>query len=117
MKIINKKNNIAFITLTNKGYLDYTKNCIKSILQCGIRESLKVYCIDKIAYSELINLHEPVYLINNITIRTSEFIEYRTKGWKEIIINKFIIIYKELSFGKMELLLKFLIIFYFPGNE
>ena len=96
MKNFDRKNNIAFITLTNRGYLDYTKNCIKSIIQCGIREPLKVYCIDEIAYNEIIKFHNNVYLIDDINKRVGSFIEYRTKGWEEVVINKFKIIYKEL---------------------
>ena len=43
---------LGFITLTNLGYLEYTKNCIKSLEQIGV-EGLKVYCIDQESFDKL----------------------------------------------------------------
>ena len=38
-------NNIAFITLTNTGYIDYTLNCLQSLKNINMKKQLKVYCI------------------------------------------------------------------------
>ena len=44
---------MKFITLTNKGYLDYTRNMIISLKKLDIATPLKVYCIGEECYDEL----------------------------------------------------------------
>ena len=43
---------LGFITLTNYGYLEYTRNLIKSLEKIGV-EGLKVYCLDNKSFNEL----------------------------------------------------------------
>ena len=48
---------IKFITLTNKGYIKYTLNCIASLERCGIDKSeLVAYCMDEEAYRLFLEL-------------------------------------------------------------
>jgi len=44
---------LSFITLTNEGYLEYTRNMIKSLELCECDVPLKVYCIGQDCYDML----------------------------------------------------------------
>ena len=46
---------IAFITLTNNGYIEYTENCLKSLEKINSNVNLKCYCIGKKGYEYLNN--------------------------------------------------------------
>ena len=39
-------NKVSFITLTNNGYKQYTKNCLKSLKKFGLNEKLKIFCME-----------------------------------------------------------------------
>lgn len=88
-------NNIAFITLTNTGYIDYTLNCLQSLKNINMKKQLKVYCIGEKGYSILTNngvLCELIDSPENIT----NFQEFRTNKWSNITYYKFEIIYNNL---------------------
>ncbi len=39
----------AFISLTNSGYLDFTRNCLASLKACGFEAEPRIYCADRAA--------------------------------------------------------------------
>ena len=47
---IQKRQDISFITYTNLGYLNYTKNLILSLEKCDFPLPLTIYCVDQGAY-------------------------------------------------------------------
>jgi len=71
-----KEENIAFITLTNNGYLDYTNNCLKSLENCGFDKTpLVCYCVDNNSYNKLISNKIEAYYIDNIENRNENLLK------------------------------------------
>ena len=54
---------LAFITLTNNGYKEMTKNCLISLKKIGINY-LKVFCIDQQSYDYLSRDFDYIYKID-----------------------------------------------------
>jgi hypothetical protein len=86
--------NIAFITLTNTGYIDYTLNCLESLKRINMKKQLEVYCIGKDGYNTLQLNDISCNLIDDEQI--SKFETFRTGNWSNITYYKFEIIYKKL---------------------
>lgn len=86
--------NIAFITLTNNGYIDYTLNCIESMRRIHMKQMHKVYCIGKYGCEILKQNNILCELIDNETY--TNFQEFRKKDWSNITYYKFEIIYNNL---------------------
>ncbi len=59
------KENVKIITLANRGYLHFTRNCIKSLEKLEIRDLLKVYCADKECYDELRKDYQNIEMIDS----------------------------------------------------
>jgi hypothetical protein len=55
---------IAFITLTNTGYIEYTKNCLISLEKINCNYKLQCYCIGKEGHAILKTSGHDCYLIN-----------------------------------------------------
>ncbi len=87
-------NNIAFITLTNSGYIDYTLNCLQSLKNINIEKQLKVYCIGKEGYSILKQQNYICELIDDAN--ATNFQEFRKSKWSNVVFYKFEIIYNNL---------------------
>lgn len=86
---------LAFITLTNYGYLDYTKNLIKSLEKLNV-EGLKVYCLDNKSFNEL-DYPDKFKIENTEEEEIEDFYTFRSGNeWSLIMYNKFRIIHKEL---------------------
>jgi hypothetical protein len=95
-KIHEKKSydNVAFITLTNNGYIDYTLNCLKSLANIKMEKQLTSYCIGKKGYSILNKNGFCCELIDDET--ATNFQEFRKQNWCNITYYKFEIIYNNL---------------------
>lgn len=87
-------NDIAFITLTNSGYIKYTENCLKSLEKIGCNIVLSCYCIGKQGYEELNNKGYKCLLIDEE--ENSNFQIFRQGNWSNIVFNKFKIIHENL---------------------
>jgi hypothetical protein len=86
--------NIAFITLTNSGYIDYTLNCLQSLKNINMKKQLKSYCIGEEGCSIL---KENNFLFEFIDDKTAmNFQTFRKDNWSNITYYKFEIIYKNL---------------------
>ena len=48
---------VAFITLTNEGYLPYTLNCLASLERAGETVPLTMYCVDEASYDRCCRTH------------------------------------------------------------
>ena len=85
---------MAFITLTNSGYIDYTRNCLKSLERIGSTTPLHTYCIGKDGYKTLTDAGYPCTLIDEEQF--SGFQTFRKGCWSNIVHMKFKIIYENL---------------------
>ena len=85
---------IAFITLTNDGYIEYTENCLKSLEKINSNVNLKCYCIGKKGYEYLTNKKYNCVLIDEE--ENNNFQVFRKGNWSNITFNKFVIIYENL---------------------
>jgi hypothetical protein len=107
LKIINKQintidecNNIAFITLTNTGYINYTLNCIQSLKNINMDKQLKVYCIGNEGYSILQQNNILCELIDTKNAELDKFILFKSINWSNITYYKFEILYNNLLTNK-----------------
>lgn len=89
---------MKFITLTNKGYLDYTRNMIESLKKLDIEEPLKVYCIGQECYNSL-DYDNKVLLNSPEGVAPDEFQIFRQGDWGKVVVQKFNAIYQELIKG------------------
>ena len=89
-------NNIAFITLTNTGYVDYTLNCLRSLKNINMKKQLKVYCIGEEGYRLLNNNNFMCELIDSNDEDIINFQTYKNNKWSNITYYKFEIIYNNL---------------------
>ena len=85
---------IAFITLTNDGYIEYTENCLKSLEKINSKVNLNCYCIGKKGYEYLNNKKYNCVLIDEE--ENTNFQNFREGNWSNITFNKFVIIYESL---------------------
>ena len=89
---------ITFISLTNKGYIPFTLNCIESLKLINSEYKLNCYCIDVDSYNILNECYDNdlVHKIQNQTYSNKELQTFREGNWKEVVVNKFNIIYYNL---------------------
>ena len=85
---------IAFITLTNTGYIDYTLNCLKSLKNINFDHELHCYCIGKAGKEILETQGYKCTLIEDE--KNSNFQKFREGNWADIVFNKFNIIHENL---------------------
>lgn len=84
---------IAFITLTNAGYVAYTRNCLRSLQKIGIT-NLKCYAIGERAYRMLARENFDVVHLPDET--NTNFQAFRRGNWAAITFYKFRIIHENL---------------------
>ena len=89
-------NNIAFITLTNTGYVDYKLNCLRSLKNINMKKQLIVYCIGEEGYRLLNNNNFMCELIDSNDEDIINFQTYKNNKWSNITYYKFEIIYNNL---------------------
>lgn len=105
-----KENNTQLITMTNKGYMQFTQNLLCSMKTCNFAEKLKIYCLDEECYQffKLNYKENTVELVNNNNINLSDYAHYvapqqedseEKKKWSELTKYKILIINKELKNG------------------
>ena len=93
---------LAFITLTNDGYIDYTLNLLKSLEVYNLEKKLKCYCIGDKCYNTLTRKGYRAFLLDD-KINTN-FCKFRRKNWGEIVSKKFDIITENLKTHKYVLI-------------
>lgn len=94
------RKDISFMTYTNSGYINYTKNLILSLGKCDFPLKLTVYCVDKKSYENLkvfdTNLKLNLKYLNDDDNQNEEFVKLYNKGWNKMMISKLKCIHKEL---------------------
>lgn len=83
---------VAFVTLTNQGYVPLTLNCLQSLKRIGCQEKLVCFCIGQGAYSELQNHGHACELIDDEV--NTNFQIFRQGNWSNITFYKFEVIHK-----------------------
>lgn len=93
---------ISFITYTNYGYIEYTKNLILSLEKIKYPLTLKVYCVDKKSYDLLnaFNKNITFELLNDKTNNNQNIVGWKEKGWNTMVFSKIKCIYNELYKNK-----------------
>ena len=81
-----KRDNISIITMTNSGYLDFTRNCIKSLEKIGIFNLLKVYCVDEKCYREL-EEYKNVVLMDHVYGDSVNNLQKFPRAWQKMMKN------------------------------
>jgi hypothetical protein len=85
---------IAFITLTNTGYIPYTLNCLESLKRIGCERLPHCYCVGKEGYELLKNSGYETTLIDDE--QHSNFKKFKRCNWSAITLKKIEIIYENL---------------------
>ena len=93
-----KYKDISFITYTNYGYIEYTKNLILSLEKIKYPLTLKVYCVDIKSYDILntFNKNITLELLNDKTNNNQNIVGWKEKGWNTMVFSKIKCIYNEL---------------------
>lgn len=99
------KNKIAIVTMANNDYLPFTKNCIKSLENIGLKDLIRVYCVDADCYENISKEHPNTQLIkhnlNGDIDKLQRFPKGSAKliklaktesGFKDLVLLKFIAI-------------------------
>lgn len=90
---------ISFITLTNNGYKNYTKNCLQSLKKLNTKinldSKLKIYCMDSVAFNDLSIEHKNIIKCENLE-HCDKMLSYMDKGWNYLTLKKLDVIYEEL---------------------
>ena len=75
---------VAFVTLTNSGYLPYTANCLQSLELVNELVPLTVYCADTASYTQLAaaGVRRLVRLDEE---GLGEFLEWKQRGWPRLM--------------------------------
>lgn len=85
---------MCFLTITNSGYIEMTKNCIKSLDMLNFKHNLKVFCLDDDCKQSLEKEYEHVYLHDN---SLKEFSSYNDNNWNLVNMKKVDIIRKQMN--------------------
>jgi hypothetical protein len=88
---------VAFITLTNTGYINYTLNCLESLRRIGSEVQLQSYCVGSEGCAKM---KQNGYLCEEIDTNNrdqlSDMQTYKNTNWAGITFCKMPIIYKTL---------------------
>jgi len=80
---------VIWFTLINKGYVDYTKNFLKSMKKSGCKFKLIVYCLDTQAVDELKDYDNCQCIIFDMKkSMSSEMATWATKEYKDVVFAK-----------------------------
>ena len=88
---------VTFITLTNSGYLDFTRNCLESLRRIGFESYLHCYCLDPRCYEELSKEHDLVHMVKDNSEVIHDLQDFRVGQWAHVTFNKFRIISENLN--------------------
>lgn len=86
---------LNFMTFTNKGYVDYTKNLLISNIKNNVNAEIKVYALDEYSYDYFKSFHKNLVLFRKDDFKNNYFSQ-SDKNFGNLMIVKFELIYKEL---------------------
>ncbi len=80
-----------FFTITNLGYMDYTKNMLNSLNKLDIDRKILIVCLDKVTNDYFMSNGYFTYFID---LGLKEFSQYGTEGFSKCCYMKFWFIYQ-----------------------
>jgi hypothetical protein len=86
------KPSVAFITLTNNGYLKYTKNCIASLNKLNLKYKLQCFCSDDKGYDNLKKEYDNTLKIEQNITGHSHLMQFRNRDFGELMKVKVLLI-------------------------
>jgi hypothetical protein len=87
-------NKTIFFTITNEGYLDYTKNMLESLKRLDCNKKILVVCIDEKSNEYFISKGYFTYLID---LKFNQFSKFGTEDFAKVTYIKLYMIYKFLE--------------------
>ena len=98
---------IKYVTLTNKGYIEYTNNLLSSIKQNKINIDLSIYTLDTVSYDYFSNINVRTKLIDSSSYKDefSEFELQNSSDFYKIVYFKFFCLNDLLKSSKFVLFL------------
>ena len=91
-----ESNKTIYFTVTNEGYLDYTKNMLKSLNIFDCDKKMLVVCLDSVSNNYFKSCG---YFTHFIDLNLNEFSEFGTEGFAKCCYIKIFLIYKFLKMG------------------
>ena len=85
---------LSVITLSNKGYIDYTRNLINSINTNNIDLKLNIFVMDKFSYKYFNDLNQNTFLIDGINGK--KYLKQDSKDFGTYMLQKLKIIHQSL---------------------
>ena len=86
---------LNFITFTNKGYVDYTKNLLVSNIKNDVNVDIKVYTLDNYSYEYFSDFHRNVELFEKDDF-ANKYLSQADENFGNLMLVKFELIYQEL---------------------
>ena len=86
---------LNFITFTNKGYVDYTKNLLISNIKNDVNVDIKVYTLDNYSYEYFSDFHRNVELFEKDDF-ANKYLSQADENFGNLMLVKFELIYQEL---------------------
>jgi len=86
---------LNFITFTNKGYVDYTKNLLVSNIKNNVNVDIKVYTLDNYSYEYFSDFHRNVELFEKDDF-ANKYLSQADENFGNLMLVKFELIYQEL---------------------
>lgn len=93
------KINYQAITFTNEGYVKYTENLLKSIVDNGVNLKLKIFTLDDKSFEHFNKIHNYVELLEKSS-DFSFFMDQKSERFGKLMIKKFECIHKTLLENK-----------------
>ena len=91
-------NSLILVTLTNEGYLHYTRNLLTSLEKVGLGGQMLVFCIDNASCLALRSEGFLAYRVN-YNNAASDFQEYHQGEFRAVVATKFCVIHELLKLG------------------
>ena len=87
---------IEIVTFTNKGYIKFTENLVKSIIKNNIEINLKVFTLDKDSFDFFNALNCTVEMVDDEEFNLSNFVRQDEDVFGELMYKKLQVIYQSL---------------------
>ena len=87
---------IEIVTFTNKGYIKFTENLVKSIIKNNIEINLKIFTLDKDSFDFFNALNCTVEMVDDEEFNLSNFVRQDEDIFGELMYKKLQVIYQSL---------------------
>ena len=91
-----ESNKTIYFTVTNEGYLDYTRNMLKSLNRFNCDKKILMVCLDKVSNDYFVTNGYFTYFVD---LKLNEFSQFGSDGFAKCCYIKIFLIYKFLKMG------------------